>query len=599
MTVAEKKSIPRTSVMLDRLAILFFGRYGRKLARTFELEKVIREAGLEVFPSIYAARLLLYTSLSLLVSLLTIILILLSSLSIISKVILVVVLGFIPIMVFVTGLIYPSTKKGSRQRGVDSELPYMAAYMSIMARAGMAPEKIVEMLANLKVFKAIREEALRIVRDMKIFGFDPLTAIEHNAYVHPSRDYKEFMLGYVTAVRTGGDIIHYLEIRTQEIFQRHSDKIKSIAGRVGLIIEAYITLAIIGTLSFYVFFIVSGIIPVAKISFGGINGLILYSFVLMPLFTLAMIMAIDSAQPKTPSYHKEPYAWLLLSIPLGVLVVLVLISLTGSYKILLGEAPSIEDISMLSISVMSGLIAVSAGPAYSYLSIMRRERRIHHSLAEFIRDLAEVRKTGLSPEKSIIMLAERDYGVLTPIVRRLAGALATGLSVHRALRESLRGYRDWFLLVNMRILSDAIEVGGGSPTILDAMARYVSTLASLIEELRRRLRAYSYLPYFGSILVAVSSILVITMLSQSLTTILGRGTIAGVSIKLAKEDVALLLLTTSIGSIFNAWLMGLMVGKVQTTVTAAGFMHSIILTVLTTLVSVAVIVFTAQGILGS
>ncbi len=596
----EKPARPPTGVLIERIAVMMFGRYGRRLSRAFELDRVLAEAGMDVYPSIYAAKVIFYTFVAAIVAVIGIGIVALLPISLAGKLIAAILLLLLPVFVFTGGLAYPSSKKGAREKGVNSELPYFAAYMTIMARAGTAPEKIIEKIAELRVFKAIRDEARRIMRDVKIFGLDPLTAIERNAYNHPSRYYREFMLGYVTTVRTGGDVIHYLELRSQDIFQRQAEELRSIAERVGMIVEGYITLALIGTLSFYIFFIVSGIMPVGGTAMGGVGGIMLYSFVLMPLFTVTMIMAIDAAQPKTPIYHKEPYAWFILTTPIGVLAMMILIAATGAYRVILGQSTSIADISALIVSVAIGLILAAVGPAYSYSRIMKREKRLHHALAEFLRDLAEVRKTGLSPERSIIMIAERDYGTLTPIVKRLAGALATGLNLYRALREALKGYRDWFLLVNMRILADAIDVGGGSPQILDTMARFVATLASLVEELRRRLRTYAYMPYFGSILVISTSIMVILMLSQSITSVLGGGAAtAGLRIKLTVNDIVMLLLATSIGSMFNSWLMGLMVGKVQTTMTASGFKHAIILTVLNMVIAIGMISSMATSLLQS
>ncbi|MMZ69649.1 hypothetical protein D1872_325250 [compost metagenome] len=43
----------------------------------------------------------------------------------------------------------------------------------------------------------------------------------------------------------------------------------------------------------------------------------------------------------------------------------------------------------------------------------------------------------------------------------------------------------------------------------------------------------------------------------------------------------------SLGSIFNSWLMGLVAGKIQDTRLSAGFLHAIILTILSLIVSIA------------
>ncbi len=591
------------SAYFDRLAIMLFGRVARKLVSVFELEKSMREAGMEIHPTTFAARLLMYTFLSgILMSIVTIVAASLGAPTIL-VVTLVLLIFLIPLMVFGIGLSIPSMRKGSREKGVDSELPYFAAYMTTMAYAGTAPESIFEKVAKLKVFRAIREEAMRIMRDVRVFGQDPLSAIERNAYFHPSKLYRDLLLGYTTTVRTGGDVLHYLEVKTIDIFRQFGENLKGIAERIGLVIEAYIAVAVIGTLSFYIFFVVSGILPggAGFGGFAGYSGMILYSFLMMPALTLVMLLVADAAQPKTPIYHREPYAWLLISIPLGLTILVAGLLSTGSYEVLIGGRVNPQQLYTLLAVFTLSLSVISLIPAAIHMRIYRKLRGLHHSLATFLRDLAEVRKTGLSPEKTIIMLSERDYGGLTAIIRRAAGALALGLPIEQAVREAVRGIKDWFLLVNLRILVDAIDVGGGTPQILDTMARYAAELATLMDELKRRLRSYAFMPYFGSLLITVASLMTIVALVQAVTqTGLEAQAPGATAIALmGPQEIMRLVAITLIGSIFNAWLMGLVVGKVQTMMTSAGFIHSTILAIITAVIGLATVTATAPALFAS
>ena len=585
---------------MDRLSLALFSRAAMGLARTFELENSIARAGLDAYPQLYAARLLFYTFTSLFAALLIVALVIPTPLPLPLKIALAVPAAMTPVIVFAVGLTYPSIKASSRENGVNSELPFFAAYLTTMAYGGVPPERIIEKVAGLRIFKAIREEARRILRDIKVFGLDPLSAIERNAYQHPSRRYREFMLGYVTTVRTGGDVLHYLELRTQDLFRERAQELSSVAERISMIVEAYITLAVVMTLVLYIFFIVSAILPTG--GFGGVQGIVLYSYLGMPLLTVVMLVVIDSVQPKAPIYHREPYAMLAISLPIGVIAGFILFAILGGTEMFTRGEITLKHIVATSISMMIGLSIVNAGPVYSYMRIVRQERRIHHAVANFLRDLTEVRKTGLSPERSIILLSDRDYGVLTPVIRRIAGALSLGLYIERAVRRAVRGYRDWLMLASLRFLIDAIEVGGGTPQTLDALARYSHALAELTDELKRRLRPFIAMPYFGAILIVVTSILVITMLIQSIGAITGAlgggaATIGGLRLAITKHDVAFLLLTTITGSIINAWFMGLVAGKIQELTTAAGFIHSTLLVIVTTITAVALTIATAAPIL--
>ena len=579
------------SLIIDRLALVLFERISRSLVRMLELEPALLRAGIDTYPVLYVARALVYSVLTLIFTLIPALAIFsILQLSLILRMVVILIPFLVSTFIFVGYLMYPTSKASSRAIGVESELPFFAAYLSTMARGGLAPEKVIERITKLKIFKYIREEAQRIMRDVRMFGKDILTAIENNAYFHPSRRYRDFLLGYVTTVRTGGDVLHYLELRTQDLFREEAENLKLIAEKVGLFVEAYIAIAVVATLSLYVFFVVSAILPAAGTVFGGLSGMILYSLVGLPLITLMILMFVDSSQPKTPITNREPYMWFIVTAPIGMLVGLTFFTTMGGTEIILGlKEIGFRHIALTATSLILALSIASSGPTYSYFKIKSLESRLHHHVANFLRDLAEVRKTGLSPEKSIITLAERDYGTFTPIIKKAAGALALGVNLGRAVRNAVRGYRDWLVLSALRLLVDAVEFGGGSPEILDSIARYFRALAEFRDELRKRLRPYATMLYFGAVLLAVSSILTIVTLGGSLvgSGITG-GPIGGIKMGVTPQDMATLLLVTVTGAIISAWLMGLVIGKIQELSTAAGFVHTIILVLLTAAVSVLV-----------
>ena len=201
------------------------------------------------------------------------------------------------------------------------------------------------------------------------------------------------------------------------------------------------------------------------------------------------------------------------------MVIGVLLSFTGAWSAVTSKNITQNTVIELSVVVGLGLFVVSVIPGLVFLQHVRRERAVVRALASFFRDLSEIRRTGLSPEKSLIVLSRRNYGRLTDMIKKIAGAVLVGLHIERAARRALRGYTNWILRVSMRFLVDAIDVGGGSATTIDAIARFITSLIDIQESLRRRLRPYIVMPYFGAVLVAVSSVLTLLMLSQSLSTI--------------------------------------------------------------------------------
>ena len=594
MASVEKAAVRRRGVkLLDVIALATFGEAGEKLARALRLHESLQRAGLYIHPRLYAARLILFTLVAALASASVAGIVVYLGAPLLVKFIVLVVAIIVPLLVFVWGIYYPSAKAAERAMKTEMEFPFFAAYMTAMAYGGVSPERLIERLAEMRVFKALREEAVRVLREVKFFGINILAALERNALWHPSRIYRDFILGYLTTLRTGGDVIHYLEIRTTEVFQARMEDLRNRAERVGLIVEAYAAVAVLGTMAFYIFFIISGLVATGGGLFSGPLGLALYNFIILPLVALAIIMLLDSMLPSSENI-REPYAYLAISAPLGVVLGLSFLSLTGG----LAYQGGVDTwrVERITISLAIVRIVTSLGPALKYMTQVRRERAVSYRLAAFFRDLSEVRRTGLSPEKSIIMLSERDYGPLTPIIQRIAGALSMGLHVERAVRRAIRGYKNWMLRVTMRFLVDAMEVGGGSPHTIDSLARFLSTLVEINEQLKKRLRPYIVMPYFGSIMVAATALLTLSMLVNAISAAGGLGgqmqssaAFGGLQVNLTPENVHTLLLMASLASLVNAWLSGLVAGKIQDQSVASGFLHATILVAVTTIVIIVLL----------
>jgi len=223
---------------------------------------------------------------------------------------------------------------------------------------------------------------------------------------------------------------------------------------------------------------------------------------------------------------------------------------------------------------MMALLVVFVPAWISHTREMRGSKGLVNATADFLRDLSEARKTGLSPEKCIISLANRDYGNLTPIVSKAAVALASGMSLEASLRRVLKRVREWFVITIFRFLADSIVVGGGSPEIIDALSSFTQDLAEAEVEMRRKLRAYVVMPYFGTMLLAASPIIIINLLLQS-------------SKNVTPNDLAPLIMVLSAGTLINAVIMGLVAGKVSELSIAAGFKHAAIMVVLSTITILA------------
>jgi len=95
---------------------------------------------------------------------------------------------------------------------------------------------------------------------------NPVSAMARAAKVVGPKEYKELLLGYASTVRTGGDVLHYLYSQTESMFRWIATKIRSMGQKMGLLMEEYTIIAILGALGLYMIFIVSLSFPTFQAS---------------------------------------------------------------------------------------------------------------------------------------------------------------------------------------------------------------------------------------------------------------------------------------------------------------------------------------------
>ncbi|MCS7112862.1 MAG: type II secretion system F family protein [Candidatus Bathyarchaeota archaeon] len=572
-TVAEE-ALPRLEeplTFMDKLDIFaysLFGGLSLRVARSFEFDKYLARAGIDVSPTLYSARVLLFTLISAYAAYMVIASTILFTESIVVKILVLILASMIPVVTFAAFMIYPSLKASSRSKDIEHELPFLAAYVSTMIRGGLSIGEALERLSRIRDLPGASTEAKRILRGIKVFGKDPISALEDSVKEHPNKYYRDFILGYTSTVRRGGDVIHYLYSKTEGLFEAHAATIRRIADRVALAAEVYVILVVMVGLGFYIFFAVSTMMPgQAGSPYSSVVSLILFAYLLMPLLSLLTLLIVDATMPKMVIPISEPNTTFILSIPLGVGVGLAILYFTGGWSFLQSGAITRYTVVSTIFAISIGLIALSTPPALHYSLLAKGSRGFEDDVASFLRDLVEVRKTGISPERCIMYTSRRSYGRFTPLLRDMAKLLSWGIPVRRAIERMIARSRNWFVRVLLTFLAEAIDVGGGSVEILEALARFAFSLAEYEKELRARIKPYVMMPYFGALMTVVSTILIVYFTNQTMAILPTKPPIT------LEESV--FYFATSM--VINAWLIGLVAGKISSQQTMAGLTHSTIL----------------------
>lgn len=470
----------------------------------------------------------------------------------------------------------PKEKPGFATQ-LDRELPFVVTLVTIMAASGISPFGSFMKLARYKLLPNIMIEARKIVNQVHILGEDPVSAMEKRAQGTKSRQYRDLLLGYVSTVRNGGDIADFLHSKMQSIFESEVAIARQSIAKIGGLVDAYMIMQVIG-LSLYVVVAAltslptGGVLPAMAIS-PTFSYLIV--FVLLPVISIAILFALDKTVSSTLIGAKEMLlrGAMLSGTAIAGFGVIVLTGVLDGI---------IEPVYVFPIF----LIAASAWPAYKSLSFEKNMKGMETELPSYLRDIAESRKAGLSPEKSIIYASDHLRNPeFHSVVKSFSNQLEWGVPLRKIYENLVEKVKSRMALIHFRILIEAIESGGGYTTSLDILAKSSEAVYNIENEKKSMLKPYFYIAFMVTAMMAITSLMVSQTFVEVSQTILPGGGSAGAPD--AQNSSKLF----AIGITAQSWLTGFLIGKITTGSFAAGFKYAIMLVGIATAAAVMTLEF--------
>jgi flagellar protein FlaJ len=479
-------------------------------------------------------------------------------------------------------LLIPMSRAGERASNLEREMPFASAYISVMASGGIAPYTSFKRLAEVELMPAMKSEAREIIKDVEIFGIDPLTAIENAAKKNPLDVFKDFLSGYASTVIIGGDIGHFLERKAEDIFKTRALRVKAAAERLGMLLETFIIVMVLMSLCFYILFSVESIYSIGISTFSGI---ILYTYLFTPMLSLMFIYLAHSMQPKTPVVEMRPYKVFGVCSIIAVVLFLLLTNFMGFMQVpFFGSFQTIID---LPVAIAIALFVATAPAAVVNSKLSKKKASIEQGINSFLRDLTEVRKTGLSPEKCIESLSARDYGEFSKELRKISSEISWGVPIRKVIMDFVKRMRSWMAQIVMFLLVETIDVGGGTIAMIESLARFNNLTQEVEKEKKMSVRPYILMPYFAAILLVATTTMMIGFTTGTLGVAPGTNG--------AQKDLTPMITTFITSAIFHSYLIGIVAGKISEESVAAGFKHAAILVIVAVLAAKLVPMFIKFG----
>jgi len=476
----------------------------------------------------------------------------------------------LPAYVMIGFMLIPMSRAGERASSLEREMPFAATYVSVMASGGIAPYTSFKRLAEVELMPVMRDEAREIIKDVEIFGINPLTAIENAAKKNPLDVFKDFLSGYASTVIIGGDIRHFLERKAEDIFKTRAMRVKAAAERLGMLLETFIIVMVLMSLCFYILFSVESIFSTGMSTYSGI---ILYTYLFTPMLSLMFIYLAHSMQPKSPLTEMRPYKMFGVCSVIGLLLLLLLTDFMGYMKVPFFS--SLQTIIDLPIAISIALFITTAPAAVLHNKLSRKRVSTEQGVSSFLRDLTEVKKTGLSPEKCIESLANRDYGRFSKELRKISSEISWGSPLRKVIMGFVKRTKSWMTQLVMFLLVETIDVGGGTIGMIESLARFNNLTQEVEKEKKMAVRPYVMMPYFAAIMLVATTVMILTFTGQTL----------GVAETTPTDNLSSLIVTFTTACIFNNYLIGLVAGKISEESVSAGFKHATILVVISVVAS--------------
>jgi flagellar protein FlaJ len=557
--VLERRYLPLID-MLEGWSFRLFGSIAPAFLRNvFEFKEHLKRADIKIYPETYVSLMFFTALLTFPVSISAIVLLYFT------KIIPLVFLVPMPAYVMIGFIVMPLSKASERAAVLEREVPFAATYITVMATGGIPPYVSFKRLSNVDLLPATRKEAKDIIKDVEIFGIDPLTALDQAAKKNPLEIFKDFLSGYASTVIIGGDINHFLETKAGDIFKARAARVKNAAERLGMLLESFITVMVLMSLCFYILFSVQSIYS----SGGGMDStMLMYTYVFTPMLCFVFIYLAHNMQPKSPITDYLPYKVFGVSVVFAIVIFLLLTNFMGI--IYVPALSGIQSIVDLPIAVSMMLFIATAPAAVVYGRLSAKKQSLERGVANFLRDLTETRKTGLAPEKCIESLSTRDYGEFSHELRKISSEISWGIPVRKVILDFVKRTKSWITQIVMFLLVETIDVGGGTIGMIESLARFNNMTQEVEKEKKMEVRPFVFLPYFAAILLVSTTVMMLIFTTKTVNI---GGTTQAV-------DMSFLQTIFATSAIVHSYLIGLVAGKISEESVAAGFKHSAILVVI-------------------
>ena len=270
------------------------------------------------------------------------------------------------------------------------------------------------------------------------------------------------------------------------------------------------------------------------------------------------------------------------AIVLLILAILASIQLFNPINIDLGDGQKIILGTSLDFVILAIMISTGIYGIYEFFRI-RRVRKIDERFPDFVRDLAESRRAGMTFTKAIMYSARGNYGVLTPEIQKIARQISWGSSVDNALNAFSKRVNTKLIKRTISLIIEASRSGGNVADVLDAASKDARELKLIESERRAGMMSYVAIIYVG---MMVFLLIIVVLTKNLLPSMLNQGAVPmnpgqNMGNPITQAGVTQLFL---VAALVQSSFMGLVTGVFEEGNIISGVKHTFIMVTITWIV---------------
>ncbi len=169
--------------------------------------------------------------------------------------------------------------------------------MAAIASSGIPTEFMFELLTGFKEYGEISEDSKLIMRNMKTFGMSSVDSLKDIAERTPSQDFREILLGIVSTVESGGNIVEYLREMADKALFSYRIKREKYLKTLSTYADIYTALLVAAPL------MMLSLLATMSIIGGSVMGLtinelmLLITWVILPVLNVGFLIFVHTTYP--------------------------------------------------------------------------------------------------------------------------------------------------------------------------------------------------------------------------------------------------------------------------------------------------------------